>query len=114
MNNKIKFAIPTINDRITAHFGHCRMFAIVEVENNKVIRHGYISPPGHQPGAYPRFLAEHGVNVIIAGGMGSRAQALFSENNIEVHIGVSDGTPVELVNQFLNDQLNTGENFCDH
>jgi len=111
---KIKFAIPTLNGQLTAHFGHCEKFAIVNVEDNKVINEEMIEPPVHQPGVYPKFLSEQGVNVIIAGGMGQKAQDLFAQNNIEVHMGVDAGSATELVEQYLNNQLQTGANLCDH
>lgn len=111
---KKKFAIPTLNEKLTAHFGHCEKFAIVEVEDNKVVKQEYINPPVHQPGVYPKFLADQGVHVIIAGGMGQTAQDLFAQNNIEVHMGVQEGTPSELVMNYLNNQLQTGQNLCDH
>ena len=111
---KMKFAIPTLNNQLTAHFGHCEKFAIVDVEDTKVIKEEFIVPPVHQPGVYPKFLADQGVHVIIAGGMGQKAQDLFVQNNIEVHMGVQDGSPTELVEQYLNDQLQTGQNLCDH
>ena len=108
------FAVPTANEKLTLHFGHCEKFAIIETENNKVISERSITPPVHQPGVYPRFLADNGVNVIIAGGMGQRAQDLFCQNNIEVHMGVMAESPRKLVEQYLNGQLETGENLCDH
>ncbi|MCK5029373.1 MAG: NifB/NifX family molybdenum-iron cluster-binding protein [Bacteroidales bacterium] len=111
---KKKFAIPTLNEKLTAHFGHCEKFAIVDVEDNKVVREEFITPPVHQPGVYPKFLADHGVHVIIAGGMGQKAQDLFAQNNIEVHMGVQDGSPSELVMHYMNNQLQTGQNLCDH
>ncbi len=111
---KMKFAIPTLNNQLTAHFGHCEKFAIVEVEEDKVINEEFIVPPVHQPGVYPKFLADQGVNVIIAGGMGQKAQDLFAQNNIEVHMGVQDGSPSELVMHYMNNQLQTGQNLCDH
>jgi len=111
---KIKFAIPTLNGQLTVHFGHCEKFAIVEVENNTIIDEHILTPPVHQPGVYPKFLADQGVNVIIAGGMGQQAQMLFAQNNIEVHMGVMDGSPKQLVENLLNNQLKTGENLCDH
>lgn len=111
----MKFAIPTLNGELTAHFGHCEKFAIVETdENNNVISEESVLPPAHQPGIYPRFLAGMGVNVIIAGGMGQKAQDLFSENNIEVCMGVNAGSPKELVSDYLNNKLETGQNLCDH
>ncbi len=111
---KKKFAIPTLGGQLTAHFGHCEKFAIVDVEDNKVIHEEMIEPPVHQPGVYPKFLADQGVHVIIAGGMGQKAQDLFAQNNIEVHMGVHDGSPQELVEQYLNKELQTGANLCDH
>ena len=111
---KMKFAIPTLNNQLTAHFGHCEKFAIVDVEENKVINEDFVTPPIHQPGVYPKFLADQGVNVIIAGGMGQKAQDLFAHNNIEVYMGVQNGSPSELVENYLNNQLQTGQNLCDH
>ena len=111
---KMKIAIPTLNEQVTAHFGHCEKFAIVEVEDEKVVKEEFVTPPVHQPGVYPRFLADLGVKVIIAGGMGQKAQDLFSQNNIEVHMGVSIGSPKTLVEDYLKNQLKTGQNLCDH
>jgi predicted Fe-Mo cluster-binding NifX family protein len=110
----MKFAVPTFNNELTAHFGHCEKFAIIETDNNTIVKEEFINPPVHHPGAYPRFLAEMGVDVIIAGGMGHKAQTLFSENNIEVCVGVVQGSPKELVQQFLDNTLTTGHNLCDH
>jgi len=108
------FAIPTLNGELTAHFGHCEKFAIVETENEKVMKEYMLEPPVHQPGVYPRFLAEKGINIIIAGGMGQKAQDLFAQNKIEVHMGVVAGTPAKLVEAYFSKQLQTGENLCDH
>ena len=68
----------------------------------------------HEPGVYPQFLAEHGVSVIISGGMGQRAQQLFAQNKIEVCVGVNADTPQKLVEQYLKSELQTGQNLCDH
>jgi predicted Fe-Mo cluster-binding NifX family protein len=55
-----------------------------------------------------------GVDVIIAGGMGQKAQNLFAANNIKVCIGVAEGSPRELVESYLENKLTTGQNLCDH
>jgi predicted Fe-Mo cluster-binding NifX family protein len=114
MTTKKRFAIPTYGGALTAHFAHCEKFAVVDVEDNKVIREEFIEPPVHQPGVYPAFLAGEGVSVIIAGGMGQKAQDLFAQNNIEVCMGVTSGTPGQLVENYLKNQLVTGDNLCDH
>ena len=110
----MKFAIPTLNNEITAHFGHCDKFAIVETTDNVITKEEILTPPVHQPGSYPKFLAEKGVDVIIAGGMGQKAQVLFTQNNIKVHLGVIKGTAKKLVEDHINNQLQTGGNLCDH
>ena len=53
-------------------------------------------------------------NVIIAGGMGSRAKTLFEENNIRVITGASSEEPEKMVTDYMNDSLVTAENICDH
>ncbi len=108
------FAIPTIDGKLCQHFGHCEKFAIIETENQNFANIKYLTPPAHQPGTYPRFLAEHGVSAIISGGMGMKAQQLFTQNNIEVCIGVDSDSPQKLVEQYLKGQLQTGQNLCDH
>jgi len=108
------FAVPTEQGKLCAHFGHCEKFAIVETEDQKIIKEDYVTPPVHEPGVYPQFLAQQGVSVIISGGMGQKAQQLFAQNNIEVCIGVNSGSPKELVEQFLNNNLQTGQNLCYH
>jgi predicted Fe-Mo cluster-binding NifX family protein len=108
------FAVPTQNKKLCAHFGHCECFAIIEVEENEVTKELFVDPPVHQPGTYPAFLAEKGVNTIIAGGMGVKAQDLFKQNNIDVSIGVGVEEPRILVEKFLRNELQTGDNLCDH
>jgi predicted Fe-Mo cluster-binding NifX family protein len=114
MKMKKLFAIPTENGKLCEHFGHCEKFAVIETEDNEITAETFINPPAHQPGVYPQFLAGQGVSVIIAGGMGQRAQQLFYQNNIEVYMGVNTDVPSKLVEQYLNDQLKSGENPCDH
>ncbi|MFC1731905.1 NifB/NifX family molybdenum-iron cluster-binding protein [candidate division KSB1 bacterium] len=114
MNNTEKIAIPTVGDNLTAHFGHCEYFTIIEAEKNKIIDTYTVTPPMHQPGVYPRFLAEQGVNIVITGGMGQRAQELFTQNNIQVILGINPGNPAEIAQQYLNKQLESGKNLCDH
>jgi ATP-binding protein involved in chromosome partitioning len=46
--------------------------------------------------------------------MGSRAQALFRENRIEVIIGALGGDPERIVLDHIRGTLETGDNVCDH
>ena len=112
----MRVAIPLAQGKLSLHFGHCDQFAIFEIDddNRKIIGRDDETPPAHAPGVLPRWLHGIGVNVIIAGGMGQRAQQLFAQNEIEVVIGAQVGTPEELVAAYLQNTLVTGENICDH
>lgn len=108
------YAIPTANGVLCAHFGHCEKFAIVKTEDDKVIGTEMVEPPVHQPGVYPKFLADMGVKMVIAGGMGQRAQDLFSANGISTCVGVQPASPEELVKLYIAGNLEGGTNLCDH
>jgi ATP-binding protein involved in chromosome partitioning len=112
--NSVVFAIPMAAGKLCSHFGHCDQFALVETRDGEIKGKTVHTPPPHEPGVLPRWLHEMGANVIIAGGMGSRAQQLFSENGIKVVTGAGTDTPESLVHQYLADSLVTGANVCDH
>jgi len=113
-DSKMRLAIPLAQGKLSLHFGHCDKFAIFEIDNGKIIGRTDEAPPAHAPGVLPEWLHENGVNVIIAGGMGQRAQQLFAQNEIDVVIGAQAGTPEELISAYLQNTLVTGENICDH
>jgi predicted Fe-Mo cluster-binding NifX family protein len=110
----MKIAIPLAEGKLTAHFGHCKEFALVEVEDNEIKTMENLVPPPHEPGVLPRWLHEKGADVVIAGGMGGRALDLFAQNGIEVLTGAPSLAPEELVQQYLDNTLQTGANVCDH
>ncbi|OQX27236.1 MAG: hypothetical protein BWK80_06355 [Desulfobacteraceae bacterium IS3] len=111
--HQMKFAIPTENGKLTAHFGHCIEFALLDVENNKIVKKEIAVPPPHEPGVLPKWLGQLKVNVVIAGGMGPRAVDLLKEQGIIVIIGAPIETPETLVMSYLNKTLDGGKNLCD-
>lgn len=112
----MKIAIPLADGKLTLHFGHCRSFALVEVdpEGKQILGRADLEPPPHQPGVFPAWLAEQGAGLIIAGGMGRRAQDLFRQHGIQVIVGAPAETPEQLAADYLAGSLQTGENACDH
>ena len=110
------FAVPTTNGELTQHFGHCEKFAVIDTDDdsNSISNREDIIPPPHEPGVLPKWLGGMGVNVIIAGGIGQRAQQLIVQNEIEVFVGAPDDSPENLVSTYLNKTLESGENLCDH
>lgn len=112
----MRIAIPLANGKLCLHFGHCERFALVEVDliEKRIINQELIDPPPHEPGLLPPWLAQQGANIIIAGGIGQRAQALFTQQGIEVVAGAPSDTPETLVGDFLAGALKVGANACDH
>jgi len=115
-NKHMRIAIPLAGGKLAMHFGHCERFALVDVNptEKKILKREDIDAPPHEPGLLPKWLAERGANVIIAGGMGQRAQGLFVEHGIKVLVGAPAETPQKLVADFLAGTLQSGENVCDH
>jgi len=61
----------------------------------------------------PGWLAEQGVNAVITGGTGPRAQELLASHGIAVVVGVVEADPQHLVSQYLDGSLSSGQNICD-
>lgn len=112
----MKIAIPLTGGKLSAHFGHCQEFAIIDADPDaKTIQvRDNVTPPPHEPGLYPAWLAERGATHIIAGGMGQKAQELFAQNKITVVTGAPADDPEAIVGLFLHGHLVTGANSCDH
>jgi ATP-binding protein involved in chromosome partitioning len=110
-----RFAVPTNDKKLCAHFGHCEAFALFDVDTEgKVGSETYVVPPPHEPGLLPPWIAQQGVNCVIAGGMGARAQQLFAEAGVRVVTGAQGEDPKEVVENYLKGSLVTGANTCDH
>jgi len=110
----MKIAMPIAEGALCRHFGHCEQFGIVPVHGDGIGEIEMLQPPPHEPGVLPRWLHEQGVNVVLAGGMGMRAQELFRSYGIEVVVGVEPGPPAVVAKAFVDGNLVTGANACDH
>lgn len=112
----MKIAIPLSSGRLALHFGHCQEFALIDVDEatRQPKQTVFLTPPPHEPGVLPRWLHEQGADVIVAGGMGQRAQQLFAENGIKVVVGAASDTPEKIVQAYLDGSLVSGQNLCDH
>lgn len=107
----MKVAISTDGNNVSAHFGRCPSFTIIDFNDGALINREVIANPGHHPGFIPTFLHEKGVTSIIAGGMGTRAKMLFDEMRIETIVGVS-GKIEDVIKQILEGTLEGGESLC--
>ncbi|MDN7023350.1 dinitrogenase iron-molybdenum cofactor biosynthesis protein [Methanoculleus sp. FWC-SCC1] len=109
----MKIAIAKEGTRVSEHFGHCEGYAIYRIENSTLVREDDLASPGHEPGRLPAFLHEHGVDLVIAGGMGPRAVEIFTRNGIEVILGVS-GAVDSAAEEYAAGSLAAGESSCHH
>jgi ATP-binding protein involved in chromosome partitioning len=112
----MKIAIPVASGKLCLHFGHCEIFKFFEVDkqNKKIINETEDIPPVHEPGVLPAWIKDKKTNIILAGGMGQRAQSLFLQNGIEVIVGVEELDPKTAVLSYLDNNLKVGSNNCDH
>ncbi|HUI71374.1 MAG TPA: NifB/NifX family molybdenum-iron cluster-binding protein [Spirochaetia bacterium] len=112
----MRIAIPVAEGKLSMHFGHCERFALIDVdpEAKTILKKQEIEAPEHQPGLFPRWLAQQGAQLVIAGGMGPSAQNLFVQNGIRVLTGASAQAPETLAMEYMAGTLVTGNNVCDH
>ena len=115
-DGEMLIAVPVAQGQLCMHFGHCEQFALVRVDtaNKTVLGTEMHTPPPHEPGVLPKWLADQQANLVIAGGMGSRAQSLFTQHGVKVITGAQPGAAEEVVGSYLAGTLQTGQNICDH
>jgi len=90
-----QIAIAAQDDRglegeVSQHFGRCPFYVLAKVDGSTVLDSEVrtnLHYGNHQPGMMPAFIKDMGADVILAGGMGPRAIALFSQMGIEVATG---------------------------
>ena len=112
----MRIAIPTAQGKLCQHFGHCEIFTFCDIDEVKkeITKMEEIVPPEHVPGIIPPWVAKQGATLVLAGGMGARAQELFNEQNIKVVAGCPSMAPDKIINAYLSDTLVLGVNTCDH
>ncbi len=112
----MKIAIPLANGKLSMHFGHCEKFALLNVDpsTKQILDREDLPAPPHEPGLLPPWLAEKGATVIIAGGMGQRAQADFAPAGFKVVVGAPADVPETIAASYLAGTLQSGVNLCDH
>lgn len=115
-NRTMKIALPVENGHLNSHFGGSRQFAIIEVDPNTkaMLRTETLPAPEHQPGVFPRWLQSLGVELVIVGGIGQRALAIFAQHGINVVAGLPDQPVEALVAAYLNGQLTGKPEGCQH
>lgn len=107
----MKIGVAKEGNQVSQHFGHCEGFQVFDIEDGKVVGQQFVESPGHRPGYLPPFLADKGVNIVIAGGMGATAQELFEERGISVIVG-AQGPLEAVINEYLKGNLASTGSVC--
>ena len=110
----MKIVIPSADEKLCGHFGHCEYFTFVEInpETKEILNIEKKVPEEGISCQSASWIATQGANVILAGGMGGRPMAIFAQNGVKVIAGCPELEIETVVNQFLNDSLALGENSC--
>ena len=112
---KQKLAIPVDSSgKLDEHFGHCKYFILIDIDDQYIISREQVKPPPHEPGLLPKWLAERGASAIIAGGMGRKAIHLFNQYGINAYVGAPVLNAEELAERFLKGTLEFSANYCNH
>ncbi len=91
-----------------AHFGHCDLYTLVKVEDGEITESKVVPNVPHQQGgcmAPVQYLAQHGVKILVAGGMGLRPLMGFNQVGIEVYFGGNAATVNEAMEALLAGKL---------
>ena len=113
----MRIALSTDDDHgldavLSYHFGRCPYYTFVDVEGKEIKNVTSVPNPFYanhgQPGQVPSFINSQGAQVIIAGGMGSRAVSFFQQFGIEPVTGVS-GKVRDAVEAYVNGRLGGAE-----
>ncbi|AQR96917.1 NifB/NifX family molybdenum-iron cluster-binding protein [Clostridium saccharoperbutylacetonicum] len=113
----MKIALPSRNNNIDDHFGHCEYFTVLTIDQqNKQITasEAVQSPAGCGcKSNIASILAEIGVKVMLAGNMGEGAVRVLNNAGIDVVRGCSGEINTVALNWLKGSLVDSG-NSCDH
>lgn len=112
----MKIAVPTRNNVVDDHFGHCEAYTVFTIDADKQIEKTEILPSPQGCGCKSNIAAilrEMGVGIMLAGNMGSGAFNVLQNHGIQVFRGCS-GNVNRLVETFLKGTIEDSGQGCHH
>ncbi len=114
--NKIimKIAIPTRENMVDSHFGHCEYYTVLTIGEDKRILGSETIPSPQGCGCKSNIagvLQEMGVGVMLAGNMGQGALNVLTAHKIEVIRGCS-GKVMDVAADYLNGKITDSGTGC--
>ena len=116
-NNCMKIALPTRQNIIDSHFGHCEYFTVFTIDDNKkIINQETISSPAGCgcKSNIAQTLAEMGVKVMLAGNMGDGAVRVLNNSGIEVVRGCSGDVKTVALKWLDGSLIDSGDSCHEH
>ena len=114
----MKIALPTRQNMIDGHFGHCEYFTVFTIdENKKEILTQEIIPSPAGCGCKSNIaytLAEMGVKIMLAGNMGEGAVNVLHNSGIEVIRGCSGDVKEAALNWLAGSVVDSGDSCHEH
>jgi predicted Fe-Mo cluster-binding NifX family protein len=111
----MKIALPSRQNRVDEHFGHCEYFTVFTVnENHEILSEETVSSPENCgcKSNIARTLAQIGVRMMLAGNMGQGAVNVLNGYGIDVLRGCS-GDVKEVAEGWLAGNLKDSGIACD-
>ncbi len=84
-----KIAVTYENGQVFGHFGHTEQFKLYDVADGAVTASEVVSTNGSGHGALAGFLAAHGVDTLICGGIGGGARTALAQAGITLYPGAA-------------------------
>jgi predicted Fe-Mo cluster-binding NifX family protein len=109
----MKIAFPVEKGLICPHFGHAPEFVFVEIKDGVQGKRETETPPKHEPGVLPRWLKENGTDVLVSGGLGSRASEILVSQGIQVITGIT-GPIDQAIAKLVDGELKGTGSLCSH
>lgn len=113
----MKIAVPTRENFVDSHFGHCEAFTVFSIDENNQITGTELIPSLQGCGCksnIAQVLKDKGVNIMLAGNMGDGAVNVLGHHGINVYRGCT-GDVRKLTENFLNGMINdSGESCKNH
>lgn len=113
----MKIALPSRDNMIDNHFGHCEYFTVLTIDNDakEILSSEKVqSPEGCGcKSNIAHVLAEMGVEVMLAGNMGNGAVNVLNNAGIKVVRGCSGAIDTVASNWIKGNVVDSGES-CDH
>lgn len=114
----MKIALPTRQNIIDSHFGHCEYYTIFTVDNNtkKIVNEETLASPAGCgcKSNIATTLSEIGVEIMLAGNMGQGAVNVLNNSGIEVLRGCSGDVKTVALSWLEGSLADSGDTCHDH